>query len=380
MKFLNKLTTGIAALSLSTALFLASGGMASAACWQYDPSGFTTSNTPVFNNICGVPNGIGNESDFVRIRPNTTGDDTSTSNNSAYVDTLSSACNSGDKFDIHTYIHNDATPDQNNNGSGTAVAHGVQLSLAAPTGNTGSNFTFASTVTATNAATVKDTATLNCNGQPVKLTLVPGTVKIYGTQYPWTGLPDNSVNGTFKIGSPVMGSGDIWGCWEYRVVVVYEVQVQKEVPPATAQCTLLSIFASDNRKVTVSNFTVTQTNAALKSVVLDWGDTNKVTLNSADAVKGQTHTYDKDGTFLISAVATFSVEGQPDIVSGGPGTACAQQVVFSPTQPPKVTPPPTTPSTLVNTGPGTVAGLFAATTIAGTAAYRKLLARKLSRQ
>lgn len=380
MKLFNKLTTTITALSLSAAVFFSLGGVASATCWQYDPNGMTTSTTPVFNNICGVPNGTGDEANFVKIRPNTTGDDTSTSNNAAYVDSLNAACSTGDKFDVHTYIHNDAEPTQNNNGSGTAVAHGVQLSLAAPVGTSASNFTFGSTVTATNAATVHDTATLNCNGSPVKLTLVPGTVKIYGTQYPWTGLPDNSVNGTFKIGSPIIGSGDVWGCWEYRIVVVYEVQVERVQPPAAAQCTALTLVATEPRKVTVSNFTVTQTNAALKSVVLDWGDNNKVTLDSVDSVKGQTHTYAADGTYMVTAVATFSAQGQADIVSGGAGTACAQQVVFTSNQPPKVTPPPTTPTKLVNTGAGSVAGLFTATTLAGAAVYRKMLARKLSRQ
>jgi hypothetical protein len=60
-----------------------------------------------------------------------------------------------------------------------------------------------------------------------------------------------------------------------------------------------------------------------------------------------------------------------------------------PTPPtPPVTPPTTTttnskgpaPTQLVNTGPGEVAGIFAATTVAGGLSYRWMLSRRLSRQ
>lgn len=55
-----------------------------------------------------------------------------------------------------------------------------------------------------------------------------------------------------------------------------------------------------------------------------------------------------------------------------------------PTPKPPVTPPATTtppaPTTLVNAGPGEVAGIFAATTVAGTVTYRWMLGRRLNRQ
>ena len=384
MKLLNKITAAAATLGLSTAMLISFGGVASADCFQYNANGFTTSNTPVFNNICNVPNGIGDEANFVKIRPNTTGDDTSTSNNAAYADNLNAACNNGDNFDIHTYIHNDATADQNNNGAGTAVAHGVQLSLAAATGTTASSFNFASTVTADNAATVHDSTTLNCSNGPVKLTLVPNTVKVYGTQYSWTGLPDNSVNETFKIGSPIINSGDQWGCWNYRVVVVYEVTVQKMTPPPPTpafMCTDLGLTAEDNRTVKISNFTTTQANgASFTNAVIDWGDNSTVTSSSP---VGLTHQYSANGTYTVTATAHFNVNGE-DQTSGG--ASCMQNVTFSSTGPPVVTPPTTTtttagtPTALVNTGPGSVIGLFAATALGGTAFYRRLLARRLSRQ
>jgi hypothetical protein len=387
MKLLNKITAAAATLGLSTAMLISFGGVASADCFQYNANGFTTSNTPVFNNICNVPNGIGDEANFVKIRPNTTGDDTSTSNNAAYAANLNAACNNGDSFDIHTYIHNDATADQNNSGSGTAVAHGVQLSLAAATGTTASSFNFASMVTANNAATVHDSTTLNCSNGPVKLTLVPSSVKVYGTQYSWTGLPDNSVNGTFKIGSPIINSGDQWGCWNYRVVVVYEVTVQKETPPPPTpsfMCTALGLVAEDNRRVKLNIFTTTASNGAVfKDAVINWGDNSA--LLTTGSVVGQTHQYAADGTYLVTAIAHFTVNGQ-DVTSGG--AQCQKQVTFSSNVPPTVTPPSTTsttptpaaPTALVNTGPGSVVGLFAATTAIGAVAHRWMLGRRLSRQ
>jgi hypothetical protein len=63
----------------------------------------------------------------------------------------------------------------------------------------------------------------------------------------------------------------------------------------------------------------------------------------------------------------------------------ANVVVHMPTTPkPPVTPPTTTtttpPTKLVNTGAGSVIGIFAAATAAGAAAYRFVLGRRLSRQ
>ena len=215
-------------------------------CFQYSSSGnFTTQATPVFNDICGdttqLPSStgsytFGNESDFVRIRPDTSGDVTSYTNNPALVtNQLSASCNSGDKFDVWTYIHNDALSQDNNNGTGSAVAKNVQLDLSAPNLNkTEVSFPFTGTVSADNAAaTVTDSVSLVCNGQAMELTLVPGSVH-YTTDVASTNfnsLPDSAVNSTFQIGNPVWGNGIQWGCYNYRVVVVYQVQLQ--APPQT---------------------------------------------------------------------------------------------------------------------------------------------------
>src|SRR5579862_8864014 len=65
--------------------------------YQYNPNGFMTSTTPVFNAICGAPEGVGDEANFVRIRQNANGNDEDNINNPAYtIGTINGACNSGD--------------------------------------------------------------------------------------------------------------------------------------------------------------------------------------------------------------------------------------------------------------------------------------------
>ena len=391
MKSFNKwIASSAAAIVVTMASVLSFNAVVSAACThQYNPQGSSTSKTPIFNNFCNVP-GQGDESDFVRIRTNTTGDP-ATGSNADYVDSLNSACNVGTKYDVRTYVHNGADPSGNGNGSGQAVAHNVHVAMSAPLNSNGSKFTFGGSITASNAAGVSDTATLNCSGEAVKLKLVPNSVKIYSKPYGWNALGDGAVNGSTKVGSPTMGSGDVWACWDWRIVVVYQVTIEKvEKPPVVAKCELLKILAHSDRRVTVSQFKYTNENAAVKNVVLNWGDGSAAyNTSNANSIVGQEHKYNADGTYTITAVVTFSAAGQQDIVSGGAGTACVQKVKFKPNQPPEVVPPPEVevpptvppkvgqPTTLVNTGAGSVAALFGTVTAAGAIAHRWLTSRRL---
>ena len=151
-------------------------------------------------------------------------------------------------------------------------------------------------------------------------------------------------------------------------------------------CNNLSVTAGDNRTVTVSNFATTaQNGATFKDAVINWGD-NSNTLTSDHPV-GHTHQYSQDGSFTIVATAHFTVNGQDETASG---PACTQVVTFQSNQPPTVTPPPaatpvatsptssSTPTELVNTGPGSLVALFAAVMSLGTLAYRYVLTRKLN--
>jgi hypothetical protein len=398
MKFnlLNKLRISSAVIGIAGAALLTFSGMASAAtagCYQYNANGFVTSATPVFNNICGTPEGINDESNFVRVRQDTNGNDEDNTNNSAYtVGTLNSACESGSNYDVWNYLHNDATSDDNDNGSGSAVAHNVQTHLTADLNKTSTSFNFGDTVTASNAASVSDSAVLDCGTSQVKLSLVPGSVHIYSIPYAaWDNLSDSSINGTTTLGSPTLGSGDMWGCWNYRMVIVYQVTVTKIATPPTVAgvCTLLSVEANSDRQVTISNLTDQTTGTSLKDVVINWGDNSTDTYTSLSSAISQTHTYSTTGSYVVYATMDFTAAGQSDITSGGANSDCAKEVTFNTTTPPTVTPPttiittstpstPSTPSQLVNTGPGSVIGIFAAVSAIATVGYRYFLGRKVT--
>jgi hypothetical protein len=154
-------------------------------------------------------------------------------------------------------------------------------------------------------------------------------------------------------------------------------------PTPTYACTVLGLAADVNRTVKISTFAATQTNGAVfKDAVIDWGD-NSTPLTTNNVV-GQTHQYTADGTYTVTATAHFTANGQ-DVTAGGP--QCQQKVTFSSTTPPAVTPPtvtpaatPAAPTALVNTGPGSVIGLFGAATAIATFGYRWMLSRRLSRQ
>ncbi|HSX46346.1 MAG TPA: hypothetical protein VLG27_05115 [Candidatus Saccharimonadia bacterium] len=410
MKRFSKLIGASIGASAAVAIALIMGGLggnASAiACFQYDPSGnFQTSQTPVFNNICGITtpllssqgnSPLGDEPNFVRIR-NHSSDNPVGSANPMLVDNLTSACSAGDEFDVWTYVHNNAEAQFNDNGSGSAVAHNVKLATSAPLNTTNNKFQFSSTVSASNAASASDSTTLNCNGQPVKLTLVANSVHYNNNvnQTTFGNLSDSTVNSTIKLGSPIWGSSDEWGCWDFRIVVVYTIKVQKETPPppsVAATCDLFTLSATEDRKVTINQFKFTATNANFKNVVVNWGDNKSSTFTNSNGVVGQSHQLPgSPGSFLVSALVTFTDINGKTITSGGPNSVCAEQVSFVPNQPPHITPPPSTPpstppsmttppTSLVNTGPGSVAGLFAVVSVASTAAYRRILARRLNRQ
>jgi hypothetical protein len=149
-------------------------------------------------------------------------------------------------------------------------------------------------------------------------------------------------------------------------------------PPAPVySCDAFDIVAQSNRTIKVSAFSATAKNGAVfNTASVNWGDNSSV-LTQANII-GQTHQFDKDGTYTVVATANFTVDGKA-VSTSGPN--CAKSVTFKGEKPPVVTPPTTPPTAgptkLVNTGPGQVAGIFAAVTAISTLAYRKMLTRRL---
>ena len=373
---LSKLIKKVLATAVVTGVALVTlAGTAHAAQIPYvDGQPLPAPGTPAFNIYTNVPYGVGDESDFVRLRASN-GDPTVPAVDANFVDPFNDACNVGSMYDIRTYVHNGADPTGNDNGNGVAVAHNVQLAMTAQLNTTKKNFTFRSTISASNAATVTDTGTLNCHSD-VQLQLVPHTVHVYSRSLGWKQGSDSAVNGTMALGSESQGSGDVWACWDERIVVVYTVKVVAVPQNPVYTCDLLSVTKLDNRKYKFSVKYTAKNGATFKSVSYDYGDGNK---GSED-----THTYAKDGTFNVVATVSFMVNGQ---VQTATSNACAKPLTVTKencTVPGKENYPKDapecreTPVELPNTGAGSMAGIFAAVSAAGALAYRFVLRRRAS--
>lgn len=338
-------------------------GVAHAAQIPYDPNGTPTTKTPVFNQFTGVPDGVGNEADFVRIRPQS-------ASNSALVTTLNSACNNNDAYTVWNYIHNGADPSFNDNGNGSAVAHGVSIHMTAPLGSTTNSFPFTSTISANNAASVTATAHLNCS-QNVTLSLVHNSVHYITAAHGTIPAPDSAVNGDLSIDGHVAGKDDVWACWEERVAVFYDVKVTVTPPPVSSgECKLVDVVTGANRKVTATIAPPILNNATVVGYEINWGDKTPVSHKQTDS-----HTYANDGTFtIVTKVQIKFADGHTEWKTA---VDCQKQVTFKGGTP--VT-PPTPSTTLVDTGAGSVTAVFAAFSIAGAMAYRVFMARRLNRQ
>lgn len=299
------------ALSLAAVAVLLTGAQAvNAAQIDINNPGTVPIEKPVFNTYTNVPYGIGNEADFVRLRTSN-GDPTASVNDNNYSDPLSAACKVGDKFDVRTYVHNGANERFNNNGGGTAVAHNVTVAMQAPLGSTSNKFSFKSTISSSNASSVSDTATLNC-GNNVQLKLVPQAVKVFSKHTGWNGVADSAVNGSLQIGSRNVGSGDVWGCWDDRVMVVYVVEVVEAPKPAPeVRCDAILVERIGQRKYRY-NVRYTATNgASLKTVKYNFGDNSNQTVNTPFTAE---HEYAKAGEYNVTTDLTFAIPGQADKV------------------------------------------------------------------
>ena len=156
-----------------------------------------------------------------------------------------------------------------------------------------------------------------------------------------------------------------------------DVNINKTcVATPTYSCDVFDVTADNASKtVTVSNFKQSTSNGAtFKNAVISWGDNSSAL--TTNTVVGQSHSYAANGTYVLTATAHFTVNGQ-DVTA--PTTKCTRTVAFSSTQPPVITTPSTpAPVALVNTGPGEVVGLFAAVSVLGAFAHRMFLARRLT--
>lgn len=247
-----------------------------------------------------------------------------------------------------------------------------------------------------NPASTSDTATLNLSSAQT-VTYEPGSTQLLDANNGFIRvLPDGITQSGVNI-------GNVGVSIDQKRFVQFEANINCPLPPPPPppvtpafKCDLLTISSDTNRMVTITKFETTATNGAVfKNADINWGDNSPV-VTTANVV-GQTHQFDKnkDATYTISATARFTVNGA-DVTAGGP--QCTQKITFNSEKPPVITPPVdvppvvtpppatpgtpvstvTTPTTLVNTGPGSIAALFTVVSVLGAVAHRWYIARRLS--
>lgn len=264
---------------------------------------------------------------------------------------------------------------------GASPVTNVRINVSLPSAQASQNVSTA-TITADNAfpVTVSDTATVNISSQQTITYKSGSTELLNASNQVISTLPDGiTTSAGVNIGTVGVSINEIR-------FVQFRADISCPEPPkpeAAYKCESLSITADKNRTVKITGFTTSATNGAVfKNAVITWGD-NSANLTTADVVD-QTHQYAADGTYTITAVAHFTIDGKGDVTAGG--SQCQQTVKFSSTKPPVVTPPtvvpPTTatptPGKLADTGPGSTAAIFAATTAIGAYLHRRFTSRRLA--
>lgn len=310
-------------------------------------------NTPIFNTYKDVQ-GIGDESDFIRIGTDGSGGNTI------------EACQDGQVVDFWIYIHNGASAYNNGtNFDGPAVAHNTTLKVNLAQNQYGNNHAVTAVIDSNETTPISDDATITCGGEEVALEYVGvsgfNTTDTSGN-YKMTGDPINGAS----IGYP---GGVVPGCWEYRARVNIQVKIKKQQPVVAKECKALSVSKAVVKPREA--VTVTVNGAASNATILGYlftvkdkdgtvVDTKEVT--TADTTATYTFNQSKTGVYTVSASVKFE---------GGNVTsdACVKTIEVKNEVPPVIP----------NTGAGSLVGLLAATTIAGAIAHRVWTIRRATR-
>lgn len=168
------------------------------------------------------------ESNFLQARVPINGDPADDST-TPFIEPLTTTCTNGEIIELRVYVHNGANAEFNDNGTGPSVAHNVQVQVTIPDSES-TTFEPSASISSSNAATVNDDLTINCSGtQPVELQYVPGSASQYSVATnAATALPDSIVTTGALIQSETV-PGDVWACWNDRVLAVLSVKVV--IPP-----------------------------------------------------------------------------------------------------------------------------------------------------
>lgn len=325
---------------------------------------YTGGGKPQFNIYKDVQ-GVGDESDFVRIGAK--GAAASQFTNSREV------CEG--EADLWVYIHNGAPEGYNTaaqNYSGIAKDTKLKVQIPSASGN------IAGTISASNAASVTDTAKIFCDSSEVSVKYVAGTAEAWTQKAGTMKLNDSVVTTGAPIGTNAL-DGKVPGCWEFRVWVKLTVKVEKkEVPveePSTAVCKdITKDVSSRTVRVTVEGKTE---NATILGYKIDFGDGTVVTEKTAS------HTYAKDGKFVITGwINVKYADGTTKWISSDD---CKAVVTFKtpeePEQPeePETPVTPEVPTEMPKTGAAGAIAMFTGVSAAGAAAHRYFTSRRFNK-
>jgi uncharacterized repeat protein (TIGR01451 family) len=362
-----------------------------------------------FNSITNNPN-YGDERTFFDVKPDTN------NNQGGFVDKIN--VQDGQVLYLRVYVHNNAADNLNDpNFTGPGVAHNTKVRVYLPTA-TAKDLRANAYISASNAAPqeVYDTVDFTSTGF-FGLEYVPGSAIAYNNAVPaGMQLSDSIVTSGAPIGYN-QPDGNVPGCFQYVNLVTLKVKVkmprytvQKDVrmegqtandwkdsiTAKAAQTTEWRIGFKNTGATTLNNVKIVDDVPAGLTVVpgsvrlVNASNPNGYTF-PANAVQANgrqinvgigdytpgsnAYIYFKtkiadekdlkcgDNKFLNNAFATPEGYGAVnDTASVVTSKTCAT-----------TTPPPTQ---LVKTGPGDVAGIFAATTVAGALVHRYVLSRR----
>ena len=233
---------------------------------------------------------------------------------------------------------------------------------------------------------------------PAGLTVVPGSIKLFNTNYP-SGyaygdsaiqakgrqinmdigdyLPAADAVVTFKttatLPEEICGSKHLvnkafatpeglGAVWDDANV---DVKSQRNCVGPAYVCKVLAIEQLGGRKIRATVTPEMTGNVRVKHYAYDFGD-RATALTDKSSVE---HEYAADGTYTVKVNVVFTVDGSDQTVTS---EACAQTVTFKGGN-------PVTPTELPATGAGDIFGIFAATSVAGAIAHKLFLARKFAR-
>lgn len=264
----------------------------------------------------------------------------------------------------------------------------VCKSLKAVQNGERTNFVFTPTISLQNATlksivyTVKD-----ANGATVDTITRTNADAVQYTQEKVGKYTVSAVVTVTVDGKTATASGDC--------TAAFEVKPQPETPQY--ECTdLTGKLISGNRYNFALRYAASG-GAKLDKVSVDYGDGTGAQNVPIANVASFEHEYAKQGTYKVVATVTFMVgQGAADVKSVTcettvTPTPCAEKPEL-PADSPECTKPceednssengsecNETPASLVNTGPGDIVGIFAATTIAGAIAHRLFWSRRFER-